>query len=91
MHYTRLGFLFNIQTKLKLQKREEKEKKEKPHEMLFDCVNPALELDFLPLNGEDGEWTEAELDAERDREPAWHSKTRLGQHSPTTQGWIPMT
>jgi hypothetical protein len=44
---TILGLVFYlIYDKTKVAKREEKEKKEKPHEMLFDCVNPALELGF---------------------------------------------
>lgn len=39
--------------------------------MLFDHVNPALELGFT----EDGERTEAELDAGRGSEPVGRMKT----------------
>lgn len=48
----------------------QKGRKKKRKKNLMKCfltVNPALELGFLPLNGEDREWTEAELDAERQR------------------------
>lgn len=50
--------------------------------MLFDRVNPALELGFM----EDGERTETEVDAGRGSEPMGRMKTKLGQHATTTQG-----